>query len=331
MTDLTPLFKQCVDIVTKELGPTEQTKAKLPTYLVEDTFVKECDSMYSNLVHMAKFIGEIRPFYLQVNDEFSRFEKPANKGLSIGEKNKIDEDFKVKVQQVYEKLKFLQSYERKRTELLLSKQKGKGLISGLFATEENPQQVYDVTLSSHRTQILRFLSDTTRTVNVAFEKMQNKRHSREKQLDLLHFQNLNDDELDVVDAYRQDYQFDVVADEDEANGTFTDNLSSDQIQELQLENKELLTMKTNQFKQVEKLHNSMVDIVKLQTELTLHLETQAEQIYNLLDNQDQVEVDLRMGNRNLSKATNRNKRGSNLIVTTCIVLGCLILFVDYIS
>lgn len=330
MADLTPLFRQCVDIVSKELGTKSSPSVKPPSFLVKDTFIRECDSMYGNLVQMAQFVGEIRPLYLQVNDEFSRFDKRVGSGLSIEDKNKIDEDFKVKVQQVYEKLKFLQSYERKRTQVVESKQKSKGFISGLFSSEEDPELAYDLTLSSHRTQILRFLSDTTKTVNTAFEKMQQKRHNREKQLNLLHFQNLNDDELEAVDAYRQDYQFDVVEDEKQS-ASFQEELSQQQIQELKLENKELLTMKTNQFKQVEKLHNSMVDIVKLQTELTLHLETQAEQIDNLLDNQDQIDLDLRMGNRNLAKATDRNKRGSNLIVTTCFVLGFLILLVDYVS
>lgn len=332
MSDLTPLFRQCVDIVSKELGASALNKPhKPPAYLVSDTFAKECDLMYGNLVQMAKFVGEVRPLYLQVNDEFSRFDKGVSRGLSVEDKNKIDEDFKVKVQQLYEKLKFLQSYERKRNQLVESKRKGKGFISGIFGPEESPQEVYNLTLASHRTQILRFLSDTTKAVNTSFERMQQKRHSREKQLNLLHFQNLNDEELEAVDAYRQDYQFDVVQDEEQSAVNLEQELTQQQIQELKLENKELLTMKTNQFKQVEKLHNSMVDIVKLQTELTMHLETQAEQIYNLLDNQDQVEVDLRMGNRNLSKATNRNKRGSNMIITTCFVLGFLILFVDYIS
>lgn len=330
MADLLPLFRQCVDIVSKELGTTAAPSVRPPTYLVKDTFDKECDSMYGNLVQMATFAREIRPLYLQVNDEFSRFEKRSGSSLSLEDKNKIDEDFKVKVQQVYEKLKFLQSYEKKRTEVVESKQKKKGFISDLFSSDEDPEQAYDLTLSSHRTQILRFLSDTTKTVNAAFEKMQLQRHTREKQLNLLHFQNLNDDELDAVDAYKQDYQFDVVEDEQQ-NGTTQDELSQQQLQELKLENKELLTMKTNQFKQVEKLHNSMVDIVKLQTELTLHLETQAEQIDNLLENQDQIDLDLRMGNKNLAKATHRNKRGSNLIVTTCFVLGFLILLVDYVS
>lgn len=330
MADLLPLFRQCVDIVSKELGATAAPSVRPPTYLVKDTFDKECDSMYGNLVQMATFAREIRPLYLQVNDEFSRFEKRAGSSLSLEDKNKIDEDFKVKVQQVYEKLKFLQSYEKKRTEVVESKQKKKGFISDLFSSDEDPEQAYDITVSSHRTQILRFLSDTTKTVNAAFEKMQLQRHNREKQLNLLHFQNLNDDELEAVDAYKQDYQVDVMEDEKQ-NGTTQDEFSQQQLQELKLENKELLTMKTNQFKQVEKLHNSMVDIVKLQTELTLHLETQAEQIDNLLENQDQIDLDLRMGNRNLSKATHRNKRGSNLIVTTCFVLGFLILLVDYVS
>lgn len=329
MTDLTPLFRQCADIVARELGNFPSKHVAAPAYLVDDTFVKECGDMYGNLVQMASFIAHVRPFYLQVNDEFSRFEKNATKLLSVDDKNKIDEDFKVKVQQLYEKLKFLQAYERKRTQLLEAQTRKKGVISGLFGSDEDPKNVYDLTLATHRTQILRFLSDTTNSVNSAFEQMQRKRYAREKQLNLLHFQNLNEDELDTVDSYRQDYQFDVVED-DELNGG-SDELTQQQIQELKQENKELLTMKTNQFKQVEKLHNSMVDIVKLQTELTMHLETQAEQIYSLLDNQDQVDVDLRMGNRNLAKATDRNKRGSNLIVTTCFVLGFLILLVDYIS
>lgn len=330
MSDLLPLFRQCVDIVSKELGTTSAPNVRPPAYLVKDTFDKECDSLYDNLVQMAEFVRKIRPTYLQMNDEFSRFDKRPGNGLNVEDKNKIDEDFKLKVQQVYEKLKFLQSYEKKRTQVVEPKQKGKGFISGLFASDEDPEQAYDITLSSHRTQILRFLSDTAKTVHTAFEKMQLSRHNREKQLNILHFQNLNDDELDAVDAYRQDYQFEVV-EEELQNGVDHEELSQQQIQELKMENNELLTMKTNQFKQVEKLHNSMVDIIKLQTELTLHLETQAEQIDNLLENQDQIDLDLRMGNRNLSKATHRNKRGSNLIVTTCFILGFLILLVDYVS
>lgn len=330
MTDLTPLFLQCHDIITKELGPAKAPPQKPLPYAVSDTFDKECLELYVVLTKLHEFLSEIRPLYLQVNDEY--LDGRSQRELSVEAKMQLDEEFSLKIQQLYEKLKYLQDYERKRSQLVEKKHKSKGLILSLFGTDElDPETVFHATRATHRTQMLRFLSDTTRNVNTIFEQMQRKRYNRERQLNLLHFQNLDDEDDAAADRFAayDEYQFEVENDDvpEEAAAA----LSQEQIQELSAENAELLTMKTNQFKQVEKLHNSMVDIVKLQTELTMHLDTQAEQINSLLDNQEQVEVDLRMGNRNLSKATDRNKRGSNLIVSTCIMLGLLILLVDYIS
>lgn len=333
MSDLTPLFSQCVEIVSKELSGSTSgpPSTKRPSYFVQDTFIKECLQLYSNLVNLASFVTKIRPVYLQVNDEFSRTDKSSSY-LGIEEKNKIDEEFKIKIQQTFEKLKFLQSYQRKQTELAESKQLKGGFMSSFFGTSDmNPETLYDITIASHRTQVLRFLNETAVNVNRNFELMQRKRYDRERQLNLLHFQNIDDDDLnDTADPFKSTYQFDVVAEENEYINREISQLSQEQIQELKEENKELLTRKTNQFKLVEKLHHSILDIVKLLSELSTHLETQAEQIDNLLDNQDQIDIDLRLGNKTLTKATSRNKRGSNLIVTTCIVLGCLILVLDYI-
>lgn len=335
MTDLTPLFQQCVNIVQQELvGSLEKPMApSTAPYQVKDTFVKECNDVYANLVGLATFIGEIRSLYLQMTDELSGFSL-QNKELSLEDKNKIDEDFKFNVQKVYEKLKYLQAYEKKRADVAESRVKKKGFVLSIFSTDDHdPEILYFTVVSSHRTQILRFLNETTKSVNLKFEKMQSKRSEREKQLNLLHFQNLDDEDVDTADFYRTEYQLDILQYELEQDLFKADEsgLSQQQIQELELENKELLTLKTNEFKQVEKLHHSIVDIVKLQTELTMHLETQAEQIENLMEGQDQIEADLKMGNKNLSKATDRNKRGANIIIITCIVLGFFILFVDYIS
>lgn len=334
MTDLTPLFHRCVDIVTNEFSGSNIQKPKTegpPAYAVKDTFAKECSDFYTNLVQLSKFVHEIRPFYLQVNDEFSRLDRSGKKLLSVEDKNKIDEDFKYKIQQTYEKLKFLQTYENKRNEVLRSRDAGKGMFSSIFSTPDtDPAKLYEVTLASHRTQTLRFLNEATTKVNHAFESIERKRAKREKQLNLLHFQNINDDDFNAPHHTSQSsYQLEVIADE-ESNGSSGVQLNQEQIQELEQENKQLLNMKADQLKQVEKLHTSMVDIVKMQTELTLHLETQAEQIDSLLDSQDQVDSDLRLGNKTLMKATGRNKRGSNLIVTTCMVLAFLILILDYI-
>ncbi|GEQ70935.1 hypothetical protein JCM33374_g4616 [Metschnikowia sp. JCM 33374] len=339
MTDLTPIFSQCVRIVSHELKsdikPVSDPNPR--PFVVSDTFSTECMEVYTNLNKLATFVVEVRPLYLQINDEFSQFDHGPKRELSQADKQNIDEDFKLKVQHVYEKLKYLQAYERKRGQLWESQAaKSHGLMSSIFtAAEDDPSEIYYKTLATHRMHILRFLSDTTSSVNKEFESMQRQRYGRERQLKLLHISNLDD--ADDADFALEDfnnnstYQFEVTDEHPQHESQSTSQLTQEQIQELSSENKELLNMKTNQFKQVEKLHHSMVDIVKLQTELTMHLETQAEQIESLLDNQDQIDVDLRMGNRNLSKATDRNKRGSNLIVTTCIVLGFLLLFVDYIS
>lgn len=336
MSDLTPLFQQCVAIVQQELGSSLKQSPEVPAvpYYVEDTFIKECKDVYSNLVNLATFVGEIRSLYLQMSDEFSGNGLEPQKELRVEDKNNIDEEFQLNVQKIYEKLKQLQAYEKKRTDYAASRKHRRGLVLSLFGTEEDdPETLYVAIVSTHRTQILRFLNETTKAVNLKFEKMQQKRTEREKQLNLLHFQNLDDEDTDAVDLYRSEYQLDILQyeKEEDAFEAIESELSQQQIQELETENKELLTLKTNEFKQVEKLHHSIVDIVKLQTELTMHLETQAEQIENLMEGQDQIEIDLRMGNKNLSKATDRNKRGSKIIITTCIVLGFFILFVDYIS
>lgn len=332
MTDLTPLFRQCVSIVSQEFkSEARPAKPVQTSHIVSDSFTKEATEVYSNLTRLTRFVSEIKPLYLQVNDEFTYLGNASRSSFSIDDKNSLDEEFKLKIQKLYEKLKYLQSYEKKRTEAVHAATKKRGLVQSLFSSDEaDPLALYHTTLASHRVQIVRFLNEATQNVSSSFERMQQKRYDRERQLNLLHFQNINDNEdaAMVVDGgFDPTFQLDVVEDEHQPSATLTPQM----LQELLLENAELLKMKTNQFRQVEQLHNSMVDIVKLQTELTMHLETQAEQIENILDNQDQIGVDLKLGNRTLAKATERNKRGSNLIITTCIVLGCLLLFVDYIS
>ena len=75
----------------------------------------------------------------------------------------------------------------------------------------------------------------------------------------------------------------------------------------------------------------MVDIINLQEELSFQLEAQSEQVSFMLDTQNQVDLDLRQGNQNLTKATGRNKRGANFIVATCWILGFLLLLLDFIT
>lgn len=335
MTDLTPIFNKCVDIVTKEYSAVlpKPTIPKYDQYIIKDSFSKDCQEVYTSLLRLSAFVTLIKPLYLQNNDEYSRHENETKK-LTAEEKNGIDEEFRLKVHQVNEKLKMFRTYELKRNELFNSLRKGVGLVLALFSLDEDDEQfMYNQTLTTHRAQVILFLNNTIHECNSDFEKMQRQRYERERQLNLLDFQNLDDDEdMDFQNSFKSDFKMNVVdkvtpfIDQENSNA-----ISEELLQELTQENQELLLSKENQFKQVEKLQASMIDIVKLQSELTMHLETQGEQIGNLVDNQEQVELDLKQGNRTLKKATNRNKRGSDMIIATCIVLGLLLLFVDYIS
>lgn len=340
MTDLTPIFLKCVDIISKDftlvLPKHKKTPLSEAPFLVKDSFSKDCLEVYQNLNRLSTFVTQIKPLYLQNNDEYSRYESDT-KRLTAEEKNGIDEEFRMKVHQINEKLKYFRMYEQKRNELFLTlKKNAGGLLSFFGDDQEDEVSTYNTTLTSHRAQMILFLSNTIHKCNSAFEKMQRQRYERERQLNVLHFQNLDEEEdLDSYNNYKTDFKMNVLNTEngESVSKVFGNNseISEELLQELTQENQQLLLSKENQFKQVEKLHTSMLDIVKLQSELTMHLEQQGEQIGNLIDNQSQVELDLRQGNRTLTKATERNKRGSNLIVATCIILGFLLLFIDYVS
>lgn len=338
MTDLTPLFNQCVEIVQSEInhGSKKNEPTKLPDYLITDTFHKECKEFYNHLVGLNILLGEIKSSYLSVN-----YDDPYNKKktLSIEDKNKLDEDFQIKLQALYEKLKVLQYYENQRQSKFTTKE---SWITNIFGNEEKDiKEVYYLSLISHRTQMLKFLNETINNTNKNFEHLQRKRTQREKQLNLLNFQNLEEDiNIDNINDNITDFN-DTDIDGVVHNSTGLDldaegssggvTLTQEQIQDLESENKQFLNLKSNQLKKVENLQTSMVDIINLQNEITSHIETQSNQIMNLIDNQDQINVDLKQGNRNLTKTTSRNKRGSNIIIFTCIIMGVLLLFIDYIS
>jgi len=108
-------------------------------------------------------------------------------------------------------------------------------------------------------------------------------------------------------------------------------LSQQQIQQLETENQEFLNMKTSQLKQVEKVQQSILDIVNIQNELAFKLQDQGQQIESLMDSHADVQTEVQMGNRTLSQATKKNKRGANMLVMLCIVLGVLLVLVDYVS
>ncbi|CAN3354800.1 syntaxin Ufe1p [Diutina catenulata] len=330
--DLTPLFQQCVDIVASEIKPQatpEKPEQKHP--VVSDNFNQLCGDVYLVAKELDSFLNEIKPTYLDIDN------------FSLEEKNRIDEEFGVNLQQLYQKLKALQQRETQRVEAT-SKANSKRSIWANLLGENDEKDSWMASVAAHRNQVLKYLNLKLNGVGKRFDAMARKRLVRERQLDSLNFQNINEDDdndydlndLEDVpeDIDNQDYN--QVALQEEAEQALRNRgghyeLSQEQLQQLEEDNRELLAAKSKQLKSVEQLHTSMVDIVNLQAELTFQLETQASQIDNLIDAQSQMELDVISGNKEMKSATRRNKRAANILVMAIYILGVLILVVDFLK
>lgn len=318
MTDLTPVFNQCVNIVQSEIKPQKHPQPKeQPLYLIKDSFNKECIEFYQILSNLSHFITEIKAEYLAVSDN-------ASNSVS---KDKIDEQFNTRVQQCFKKIGALETYETKRKQMIKAT-----LQKRWFFQDGNEQDLYFETEASHRHQVLRFLMESLVNLSKTYEKMQRKRIQREKQLNSLNFQNINDDLEKDLDNSKMFTSLDrIQQDIEKEEETPQFEMSQEQIQELESENKELLNLKTAQLNQVDNIQQSILDIVNIQNELSFKLQEQGDQIDNLMDTHSQVELEVKEGNRTLNKATRKNKRGTNYLVTICILLGCLLVIVDFLK
>ncbi|KAI3406585.2 UFE1 [Candida oxycetoniae] len=336
MPDLTPQFQKCVDIVESEVKFRPKSLKKeeeKPLYLIKDTFLKECLEFYQVLANLNQFTVKIKSDYLAITDSTS----------SLRTKDKIDEDFSFKVQQCFKKLSMLEEYETKRQNMVEQHLPKNRWFP--FSNIDDEQHIYFTTLAKHRMQILRFLMENLNHVNKKFELMQRKRISREKQLNLLNFQNIDEDEdimmdeslnkSDVftnLDQIQQKVELDEKEEgEGEGVAAVNDTMTQQQLQELEVENKELLNLKSSQLKQVDKIQQSIMDIINIQNELSFKLQEQGNQINNLMDSHSQVEMEVAAGNKNLNQATRKNKRGTNYLVSICIILGCLLVIIDFLK
>ncbi|CAI5760230.1 unnamed protein product [Candida verbasci] len=311
MADQTPLFKQCINIIQSEIKTAQIKPIEQPNYIIKDTFLKECFELYQILTNLNQFINEIKLNYLALNDD---------KGLSTIEKDNIDEELQVKIQQTYKKLTYLENYESKRNELINKHSNWTSIFGG-----KSDQSIYFETLSSHRNAMLKFLMECVNYVNSKFTNIQNKRHVRERQINSLNFQNIDEEEEEMDDVQITNLE----SLEVERSGE--SYFSQEQLQELETENKEFLHMKTNQLKQVEKVQQSIMDIINIQNELSFKLQSQGDQISNLIDVHSQVEMEVKSGNKQLNQATKKNKRSANLLVMLCFILGILLVIIDYIK
>lgn len=266
-------------------------KAQKAGHIPGDSFIKESAQLYQHVVDLNHFLSLTKSSYLSIDDN----------GLSELEKDTLDQDVQLKIQALFQKLQVLQAYEDKRQKV----QK-----PSWWSDDDGSKNV-------HRTLILKFLSECLNKCSRQFQGLQRQRIARERQLHNLNFQNLDID---------QDGSLDII----QAPHTDVPHVESAQLQQFELENQLLLELKSTQLKKVEGLHQTMVDIVNMQTEITFQIEQQATQIENLIDTQMEVSGDLTQGNKKLNQAKGRNKRAADLLVWACLLMGVLLLALDYV-
>ncbi|ODQ81059.1 hypothetical protein BABINDRAFT_33635 [Babjeviella inositovora NRRL Y-12698] len=311
MKDLTPLFTQCVRICEKELTLQQPKPHKHAT--IADTFMKECHELHTSIGVLGRFLGEIRTAYLLSSSN-------RKDALSDQQKNEIDEETSAQLQQFVQKLKFLEKYEKKRQEV------GHKAAGGFWESLDGPS-VYETTVNTFRSNVLVYLSQLLQTVSVTLTALQSKRLQRQKEISMSDYQNIEEfrplratspDQLSYDDnAAYQAIQAELAAP------------SNQVLLQLESENKQLLSQKTNDLQKIHKIESSITDIISLQNDLNLTLSAQTQTINTLIENQEEMEVNMSLGNKNLKKAGGRNSLTSRIIILMCIVLGSFLLAMDY--
>ncbi|CCD22479.1 Ufe1p NDAI_0A03220 [Naumovozyma dairenensis CBS 421] len=360
MTDLTPVFQKYINIIKSEYpervhklpadAHSKQLKSKSALQL-KDTFIKECYDLLNCLIELKKILSSIESQYKSDVD------------MTELEKDDFDTDFRLQFQKYIQKFQLLEKYENERQNLInervINPHKSNLSLGNLFhihgssASDDASSIIsFHVTNNKFRLGVLQSLNLLIGVVSSKFTAMQQDRLESQRKFELFDFNsgihtssNINEqiitpatstiDTNDIVSAtsltVSQSNPVETVQDEVKLYEDTVSKLTGEQLQILQSEHEELLNDKNDQLAKIEKINKSIMDIVSVQTDLAAHLQIQSQNINNILDNQDDIEVNIRQGNKQLNKAKKAAGRTAKLTTYLAIFFGILILFLDYIS
>ncbi|CCH43261.1 Syntaxin [Wickerhamomyces ciferrii] len=225
------------------------------------------------------------------------------------ERDEIDTQSRIELKKYDERLKFLESYEQKRSN---SKQ------FSIFNKSQSSA------INKHREGILLSLSYELRDTSKLLLDMQETRLSRKRDVDLGNF----DPKISSINA--ESFNIDLIPEIPNNENEFN-QLSQEQLQTLQQENSEILDAKLEDLAKVEQISKSVIEIAQLESQLGAHLTIQSENIQNLVNEHDLTEIDIVEGNKILKKAKGKGNYASKIVMFTAITLGSIILFYDFIA
>ena len=256
----------------------------------------------------------------------------APTSLTDKQRDEIDYETKMIIQQTMMKIRSLEDLEKERLE---RESKKGGAFSSFFVDVK--QEEINKTIALHRAGILWSLNDSLKDVSARYSAQQEIRLSRqmEKSKSMLH----NVDEstsLATTNTLRAQAKLPL---NPYTSGEAGDNelpeilrdLSPQQITELESENNALLDELELSLNKAQAAEKSLYEISQIQSQLASHLSTQNEMIEDLLNDAFQVHDDITSANQQLESAKTRNKRASKIIIYVSLFFAFLLLFYDAIT
>ncbi|SCU85392.1 LAME_0D01178g1_1 [Lachancea meyersii CBS 8951] len=327
MPNVTPLFKNYVAVFLEDSNlvaspEIRQSSEAQEKYQVQDTFVKECVELLKHVLELQKVVGSIKTQYESELD------------LTDREKDDFDTEVRLLIQQYFEKLRFLEHYEKKRQDMVEKKYMGDsvGELVSLFRSKDESLALFHATNNKHRNGILQSLSMIISSIFSQISHMQQQRLSRQRELESIDFNaQLYTSTHNMIASVSQHPAIETTDEEVREYEETVAKLSQEQLQILETEHDDLLNIKTQELQKVENLRKTMVQITSMQNEIASHLQSQTQSIYSLLDNHDDIELEIQQGNRQLKRAQRHGGKSAKLIVYLSVFFGILILCLDIIN
>lgn len=357
MSDLTEIFKNCcISYRDENIGINATRNQKPKRHILYDTFQDECTALKRHLAELEKLIIDVKPLYLS-DDKIL---------MSNNEVKQLDNDVKIQLKEFTNKYSFLSQYEIKRYNTLvehkstfkinslINKAKNKVFNASEMNNSKNGTFEEQVFLSQYRQGCLAFLKLNIVEISEMFNDLQKEKMRKEQKLNNLDFNKIHQEintqnalhsistpsmleetaveNIDKV-TYSTGYNHGNAAREHEVMEyqEVLQKLTQEQVQELEVENSNILQEKDSQLNELNQLSNRLFEISSLTSELNMQLSQQSQNINLILDNQDSINLELKQANRQLNSKSGRMNFSAVMISYMAIIMGIIILFLDYIN
>lgn len=333
MTDLTDKFKTYLSIIQEsDFSGEDESNGSHRTELtnnkskeverlrLQDSFIKECYDLLKSLTELRKILKSVGPSYMSEDE------------MSEEEKDEVDTELRLQVQQYIQKFRLMERYENERQrliseEFLSSKAYLKSFFQGISSEKV---ALFHKANNEFRLGVLKSLSMWLNIFSSEFSLMQQERLDSQRKFESLDF-NSGLQDVVSVSSVSQTPVIESTQEEVRHYEETVSKLTQEQLQLLETEHEELLNKKNEQLKKAEELNKTIIDIVGIQHEISTHLQEQSQNINSVLDNQEDVELNIQEGNKQLTKAKKSAGRAAKMTTYIAILMGIMILFLDYIS